>query len=143
MILLLNDCYDPENQKLLKDGLTTLNGFDKKETSEKIATISYLNKNKEEVTEYTLELAKSILRYRNGDSNNKTVRKNLIEKELFEAKSKKGFIEQLTAMIKDLDENDLFIIKALKDEIHLMTNEEFGYFSTLLKFDYAFQEKQS
>ena len=83
------------------------------------------------------------MRYRNGDSNNKTVRKNLIEKELFEAKSKKGFIEQLTAMIKDLDENDLFIIKALKDEIHLMTNEEFGYFSTLLKFDYAFQEKQS
>ncbi|MBK8390530.1 MAG: gluconate 2-dehydrogenase subunit 3 family protein [Saprospiraceae bacterium] len=44
LILLLNDCYAPENQKLLKDGLTTLNGFDKKETSEKIATISDLDK---------------------------------------------------------------------------------------------------
>ncbi|MBL0025289.1 MAG: hypothetical protein IPO98_09920 [Saprospiraceae bacterium] len=38
---------------------------------------------------------------------------------------------------------DLSQIKNLKDEIHLMTNEEFGYFSTLLKFDYAYLEKQS
>ncbi|MGN6645695.1 MAG: hypothetical protein ACTHJT_04110 [Cytophaga sp.] len=105
--------------------------------------IAMLSKNKEEITEYTLELAKVILKYRNGDSNNKTVRKNLVEKELFESKSKKSFIEQIIIMIKDLDTNDLIIIKKLKDDIHLMTNEEFGYFSTLLKFDYAFLEKQS
>jgi hypothetical protein len=105
--------------------------------------MAMLNKNKEEVTEYTLKLAETILRYRNGDSNAKTVRKNLVEKELFESKSKKGFIENLTIMIKDLDSEDLLLIKNFKDEIHLMTNEEFGYFSTLLKFDYAFLEKQS
>ena len=105
--------------------------------------IAMLSKNKEEVTEYTLELAKTILRYRTGDSNQKTVRQNLVEKELFGSKSKKVFIESLTAMIKDLKPDDLQIIKTLKDEIHLMTNEEFGYFSTLLKFDYAFLEKQS
>ena len=46
-------------------------------------------------------------------------------------------------MVKDLEPDDLVIIKNLKDEIHLMTNEEFGYFSTLLKFDYAFLDKQS
>ncbi len=105
--------------------------------------IAMLSKNKDEVTEYTLELAETILRYRNGDSNQKTVRKNLVEKELFESKSKKGFIESLTVMIKDLEPDDLLTIKNFKDEIHLMTNEEFGYFSTLLKFDYAFLEKQS
>jgi hypothetical protein len=105
--------------------------------------IAMLSKNKEEVTEYTLKLAETILRYRNGDSNNKTIRKNLVEKELFEAKSKKGFIEHLSSMIKDLNPEDLLTIKNLKDEIHLMTNEEFGYFTTLLKFDYAFLEKQS
>ncbi|MCU0430983.1 MAG: hypothetical protein MUF42_13545 [Cytophagaceae bacterium] len=105
--------------------------------------IAMLSKNKEEISEYTLKLAETILKYRNGDSNNKTVRKNLVEKELWEAKSKRAFIEILTTMIKDLDTNDLDIIKAFKDDIHLMTNEEFGYLSTLLKFDYAFLEKQS
>jgi hypothetical protein len=102
--------------------------------------IAMLNKNKEEVTEYTLKLAESILRFRNSGTKND--RKNLVEKELFESKSKKGFIEHLTTMVRDLDPDDLLLIKNFKDEIHLMTNEEFGYFSTLLKFDYAFLEKQ-
>ena len=103
--------------------------------------IAMLNKNKEEVTEYTLKLAESILRYRNSGTKND--RKNLVEKELLESKSKKGFIEHLTTMVRDLDPDDLLLIKNFKDEIHLMTNEEFGYFSTLLKFDYAYLEKQS
>ena len=102
--------------------------------------IAMLNKNKEEVTEYTLELAKTILKYRNSGTKND--RKTLVEN-LFENKSKKGFIESLATMIKDLGSEDLLVMKNLKDEIHLMTNEEFGYFSTLLKFDYAFLEKQS
>ncbi len=102
--------------------------------------IAMLNRNKEEITEYTIELAETILRYRNSGKGNS--RMTLI-KELFETKSKKGFIEHLTSMVKDLDSADLMVIKALKDEVHLMTNEEFGYFSTLLKFDYAFLEKQS
>jgi len=102
--------------------------------------IAMLNKNKEEVTEHTLELAKTILRYRNSGTKND--RKTLVEN-LFENKSKKGFIESLTIMVKDLGSEDLLVIKNLKDEIHLMTNEEFGYFATLLKFDYAFSEKQS
>jgi hypothetical protein len=103
--------------------------------------IAMLSKNKEEITEYTLKLAETILKYRNSGTKND--RKTLVEKELLESKSKKGFIENLITMVKDLDTDDLLIIKNLKDEIHLMTNEEFGYFSTLLKFDYAFLEKQS
>ena len=99
-----------------------------------------LSKNKEEVREYTLELAKTILRYRNAGTKND--RKTLVEG-LFESKSKRAFIESLVVMIKDLAQEDLLVIKNMKDEIHLMTNEEFGYFSTLLKFDYAFEGRQS
>ena len=100
-----------------------------------------LAKNKEEITEYTLDLAETILRYRNQGTKND--RKNLIEKDLFGSKTKRGFIDALTEMVKDLEEKDLDSIKNLKDEVHLMTNEEFGYFCTLLKFDYAFKEKKS
>lgn len=103
--------------------------------------IAMISKNKEQITDYTLELAKLILRYRKNAKG--TTGKNLIEKDLFGAKSKRGFIEALTVMISDLKDADLEALKNLKDEVHLMTNEEFSYFSTLLKFDYAFEEKQS
>ncbi len=103
--------------------------------------VAMLTRNKEEITDYTLELAKTIQKYRAGGT--KLDRKTLIEKELFASSSKKGFIEALTKMVKDLEGEELVAIKNLKDEVHLMTNEEYGYFSTLLKFDYAFVEKQS
>jgi len=103
--------------------------------------IAMLSKNKEEITDYTYELAKLIIRYRNSAKGTKG--KNLIEKDLFGARSKRGFIDALTEMLPDVKSPDLEALKKLKDEIHLMTNEEFGYFSTLLKFDYTFIEKQS
>ncbi|NLN34009.1 MAG: hypothetical protein GX159_10505 [Flavobacteriaceae bacterium] len=103
--------------------------------------IAMISKNKEQITDYTSELAKLILRYRGIAKGN--TGKNLIEKDLFGAKSKRGFIEALTEMISILEGSDLDALKKLKDEVHLMTNEEFSYFSTLLKFDYAFEEKQS
>jgi hypothetical protein len=102
--------------------------------------IAMLSKNKEEVTEYTLDLAKSILKYRNSGKGN--TRKTLVEN-LFECKTKKGFLEHLISIVQDIELDNLLQIKSLKDEVHLMTNEEFGYFSTLLKFDFAFLEKQS
>ncbi|AYQ32414.1 hypothetical protein [Runella sp. SP2] len=100
-----------------------------------------LTKNKEEITNYTLELAETILRYRNQGTKND--RKTLIDSKLFASKTRRLFIEALIEMIKDLESKDLEIIKQLKDEVHLMTNEEFAYFCTLLKFDYAFVEKKS
>lgn len=103
--------------------------------------VAMLSKNKEEITDYTLDLAETILRYRNGSKGME--RPTLINKELFASKTKRGFIDALAVMIKDLDSSDLEKIKNLKDEVHLMTNEEFGYFCTLLKFDYAFVEKKS
>lgn len=103
--------------------------------------IAMLSKNKEEITDYTVELAKLIQRYRAGAKG--TNRMNLIKNDLLGAKSKKGFIDALSEMINDIENSDLDALKRLKDEVHLMTNEEFGYFNTLLKFDYAFVEKQS
>jgi hypothetical protein len=103
--------------------------------------MAMLYKNKEEIKDYTEKLARTILKYRNDGTKND--RKNLIEKELFASASKKGFIEALSKMVKDLDNESLLQIKNLKDEVHLMTNEEYGYFCTLLKFDYAFVERQS
>lgn len=103
--------------------------------------IAMLSQNKEEITDYTLELAKAILKYRNSGKGNSRI--TLVENELFGSKSKRGFIESLTLMVSEVDGDDLLQFKKLKDEIHLMTNEEFGYFCTLLKFDYAFIKKQS
>lgn len=100
-----------------------------------------ISKNKEQITDYTIELAGLLLRYRGNAKG--TTGKNLIEKDLFGATSKKGFINALTEMIADLSDSDLERLKKLKDEVHLMTNEEFRYFSTLLKFDYVFAEKKS
>lgn len=125
--------------------------FSKDEEKRKEQTLIYqsyktwltamISKNKEQITDYTSDLAKLILRYRKNAKG--TTGTNLINKDLFGAKSKRGFIEALTEMISVLEGADLDALKKLKDEVHLMTNEEFGYFSTLLKFDYAFEEKQS
>jgi hypothetical protein len=139
-------------QALRPDGITKYMGdeknisFKKEEDTfnyyaYKTWLIAMLSKNKEEITDYTLELAETILRYRNGSKGME--RPTLINKELFASKTKRGFIDALTVMIKDLDSSDLEKVKNLKDEVHLMTNEEFGYFCTLLKFDYAFVEKKS
>lgn len=103
--------------------------------------VAMLTRNKEEITDYTPKLAEVILRYRNTGKGMSRV--TLVEKEMFTSKSKRGFIESLTLMIPDLDGEDLESLKTLKDEVHLMTNEEFGYFLTLLKFDYAYQQKKS
>lgn len=100
-----------------------------------------LSKNKEELIDYTMELAKVIFKYRSEAKG--TERTNLIQKELFSSPNKRGFIEALSTMIKGLEGDDLLQIKELKNEVHLMTHDEYGYFCTLLKFDYAFVEKQS
>lgn len=103
--------------------------------------IAMLSKNKQEITDYTIELAELIHRYRKGASG--TERMNLVNKKLLDANSKKNFIDALTEMVSGLDGEDLTQLKNLKNEVHLMTNEEFGYFVTLLKFDYAFVEKNN
>ena len=59
------------------------------------------------------------------------------------AKTKKNFLEALTEIILEIEATDLAIFNELRDRIHLMSNEDFGYFVVLLKFDFAYQERNS
>lgn len=103
--------------------------------------IAMLSKNKEEIKDYTLSIASILFTYRNSGKGMSRI--TLIEKELLEAKSKKVFLDSLTSVVQDAEEIFLEDLKNLRDEIHLMTNEEFGYFLTLLKFDYIYNQRKS
>ncbi|PLK45905.1 hypothetical protein [Emticicia sp. TH156] len=103
--------------------------------------IAMISKNKDEITDYTLELAETFLEYRNRGSKND--RKTLLEK-LFSTKTKKAFLTNLTEMIEGFEkEEDRLKLRNFRNETHLMTNEEFEYFHILLKFDYTFVEKNN
>lgn len=99
-----------------------------------------ITKNKEESLQYTAEVAEALHEYREGST--KTDRKNLIQSELLAVKSKKPFLDALATLIKDVDESKLEMFKSLRDKVHLMTAEDFGYFVVLLKFDYAYAERK-
>jgi hypothetical protein len=103
--------------------------------------IAMLSKNKEEIKDYTLQTARTLLAFRNGGKGMSRI--TLVEKNLLETKSKKEFLEHLTTMVADADLIQLDDLKNLKDEIHLMTNEEFTYFATLLKFDYNYLQRKA
>ncbi len=107
----------------------------------KIWLVAMLSKNKEEINDYTLKIAEAILKYRNSGKG--MARITLVEKELLETKSKKAFLNHLSSIIEDAEHNMLDEFKSLKDEVHLMTNEEFGYFHTLIKFDYTFKKRKT
>lgn len=101
-----------------------------------------ITKNKEEMSDYTQQVAKALYEYRKADKKGSTKKANIV-KNLFAAKSKKGFLNTLTEIISDESTNDLEIYKELRDRIHFMNHEDFGYFVVLLKFDYAYQERIS
>lgn len=103
--------------------------------------IAMITKNKQEDLHYSEEVAKALKEYR-ADAK-KRDRANLLENELLQAKTKKQFLDGLATLIKDVDPKLLETFKALRDKVHLMTTEEFGYFVVLLKFDYAYLESKS
>ncbi len=105
--------------------------------------LAMITKNKEEISDYTQQIAKAIYEYRAGDKKGSTKRGNVVENQLFVSKSKKGFLETLTEIIGEIEEDHLSAFKELRDKIHLMNNEDFGYFVILLKFDYAYQKRIS
>lgn len=105
--------------------------------------LAMITKNKEEMSDYTQEIAKAIYGYRAADKKGSTKRTNIVKNQLFTSKSKKGFFEALTEIISDVEGENLLLFKELRDRLHLMNNEDFGYFVVLLKFDYAYQERIS
>ncbi|MDR3665909.1 MAG: hypothetical protein P4L35_03590 [Ignavibacteriaceae bacterium] len=105
--------------------------------------IAMLTKNKEEIADYTKEIAAALVQYRAGAR--KLDRKTLLEKKLFASSKKNNFIEGLIEIISDSDV-DLSIIEKvndLKSYVHYLNNDDFVYFWLLLKFDYAYQERIS
>lgn len=105
--------------------------------------IAMITKNKQEDLNYSEEVAKIFISYL--DKARLTDRKNLIEKELLVTKSKKIFLDGLAtiASTKEVDENLLETIKKIRNRVHLMSTEDFGYFIVLLRFDYAYQLRNS
>ena len=101
--------------------------------------VAMITKNKEEMIDYTKDIASALHSYRANDT--KTVAKNLVEKELLVAKSKKKFIDALVEIVKNIQKEHLEVFKELKNRVHLMTSEDFGYFVVLLRFDYAYEER--
>jgi hypothetical protein len=101
--------------------------------------VAMITKNKEEMIDYTKDVAIALHSYRAKAT--KTVAKNLIENELLVAKSKKKFIDALVEIVKDTKKEHLDVFKELKNRVHLMTSEDFGYFVVLLRFDYAYEER--
>ncbi len=105
--------------------------------------LAMITKNKEQISDYTQEIAKAIYEYRAADKKGSKKRANIVENQLFASKTKKGFLEALTEIISEVEEQRLSDFKDLRDRIHEMTNEDFGYFVVLLKFDYAYQTRIS
>ena len=101
--------------------------------------VAMISKNKEEMVDYTKDIAKALHSYRAKDKKNTA--KNLIEKELLVAKSKKQFIDALVVIVKKIEQEHLERFNELKNQVHLMTSEDFGYFVVLLRFDYAYEER--
>ncbi len=105
--------------------------------------LAMITKNKEEMSDYTQEVAKAIYEYRASDKKGATKRANIVKNQLFVSKSKKMFLEALTEIISDVEENKLQVFNELRNQVHMMNTEDFGYFLVLLKFDYAYQERIS
>lgn len=105
--------------------------------------LAMITKNKEEMSDYTREVAKAIYEYRAGDKKGSKKRSNIVSNQLFASKSKRGFLEALTEIISEVEDENLNLFNELRDRVHLMNNEDFGYFIVLLKFDYAYQERIS
>lgn len=105
--------------------------------------LAMITKNKEEMSDYTREVAKAIYEYRAGDKKGSKKRSNIVSNQLFASKSKRAFLEALTEIISEVEDGNLNLFNELRDRVHLMNNEDFGYFIVLLKFDYAYQERIS
>ncbi|MDD4736931.1 MAG: hypothetical protein PHP44_12605 [Kiritimatiellae bacterium] len=102
--------------------------------------LAMITKNKEESLDFSKHIASALHEYR--DMSKKMARNHLIEKELLASKSKRQFLDALAEIIKEIDPSKLQEFKTLRDHIHMMNAEDFGYFVVLLKFDYAYVERE-
>lgn len=100
--------------------------------------IAMLSKNKQEITDYTDEVSLKLLDFV-GETLN-TDRGHLVD-QMLETIHKDVLLNYLNKIIKSIRKEDLVFMKQLRNEIHLMTNEEAKYFNTLLRFDFTFNKR--
>lgn len=103
--------------------------------------VAMLSKNKTEISDYSRDIARALIKYRM--SGRKNDRKNLIEKDFFKT-SKNEMLKALDKIVSDstveLEIADK--MNSLRDQLHFMSKEDFTYFVLLLKFDYAYAERE-
>lgn len=104
--------------------------------------IAMLSKNKTEVSEYSRDIAQALKRYRAGGRKND--RKNLLENDFFKT-NKNEMLKALDIIVSDENvEKDIAEkMNSLRDQVHFLSREDFTYFMLLLKFDYAYAERNS
>ena len=107
-----------------------------------------ISKNKEEMVDYTATIAKTLKEcadlYRKNKEG-KTKISNEI-KALLSSPSKENFINRLADLTENqkfVREHHLEIFNELKNRVHLSTHTDFKYLLTLIKFDYAYQNRIS
>ncbi len=102
--------------------------------------IAMISKNKTEISDYTRDIAATLVKYKSAGRKND--RKNLLEKEFFKT-SKKEFLKALDKIVSD-NTVEIDIVEKmnnLRDYIHFTNKDDFSYFILLLKFDYSYAER--
>lgn len=101
-----------------------------------------LSKNKTDISDYSRDIAQALVEYRAGAR--KTDRKNLLEKEFFKT-SKTEMLKALEKIASDdtVEPGIVEKMNSLRDQVHFLSREDFTYFVLLLKFDYAYAERNS
>lgn len=104
--------------------------------------VAMLSKNKTDISDYSRDIAQSLVKYRAGAR--KLDRKNLLEKEFFKT-NKLDMLKALDKIVSDesVEQEIVEKMNSLRDQLHFLNKEEFTYFILLLKFDYAYAERNS
>ena len=102
--------------------------------------VAMLSKNKTDISEYSRDIAQALVRYRFGGRKND--RKTLLESNFFKT-NKNEMLKALDTIVSDETvENDIVEkLNGLRDQVHFLSKEDFTYFVLLLKFDYAYAER--
>jgi hypothetical protein len=94
--------------------------------------------NNEKLWDISRETAKLLLKYEAGAKSTRTDRKNKVGK-LLESASDKQFLLNMIPIIEDEQEKEPY--ENLGKMVHTMPKDNFSYFNTLIRFQYALLNK--
>jgi len=94
--------------------------------------------NNEKLWDTSREIAQQLIKYKTGAEKSRTNRKTDVEN-LLSATTSKQFLQNLIPLIEE--EKEVSNFEEMGKLIHLMPNDNFPYFSTLIRFQYALLNK--